>query len=127
MTASEQDKCIQNTETKSTEYAKRDRIRQCNDRFRKSLIDGKILLTPGILELTDDAPHEIVQKVTQYDRFDDAVDPYDEHDMGVFDHKGQRIFWKIDYYDLLMHGGSSDPSDPFVTTRVITIMLASEY
>jgi hypothetical protein len=25
-------------------------------------------------------------------------DPHGEHDFGAFEHEGQRIFWKIDYY-----------------------------
>ncbi len=37
------------------------------------------------------------------------------------------IFFKIDYYDKQGAFHSSDPSDPAVTQRVITIMLAEEY
>jgi hypothetical protein len=53
-------------------------------------------------------------------------------DFGSLDYEGQRIFWKIDYYDRASFGtgcdmGSDDPADPAKTLRVLTIMLASEY
>jgi Protein of unknown function (DUF3768) len=40
---------------------------------------------------------------------------------------GHKIFFKIDYFDKSRILRSPDPSDPSVTERVITIMLAEEY
>ena len=47
--------------------------------------------------------------------------------VSAFDTDGERIFFKIDYYDSTLTVHSPDPSDPAVTKRVITIMLAAEY
>jgi hypothetical protein len=62
-----------------------------------------------------------------YDNFCHANDPYEEHDFGSFEADGRTIFFKIDYYDSTLTVHSPDPSDPAVTKRVITIMLAEEY
>ena len=48
-------------------------------------------------------------------------------DFGTFEHNGERIFWKTDYYDRTMTQGSEHPGDLGQTVRVLTIMLASEY
>jgi hypothetical protein len=62
-----------------------------------------------------------------FDDFCHANDPHEEHDFGSFEAEGRTIFFKIDYYDKGMTCHSPDPSDPSVTERVITIMLADEY
>ena len=60
-------------------------------------------------------------------RFDRDDDPYGEHDFGALTVAGVRLLWKVDYYDAAMTGGSPDPADPSVTTRVLTVMLAHEW
>ena len=69
----------------------------------------------------------IVKTIAVYDDFCHANDPYEEHDFGVFEIDGHKLFFKIDYYDKSRILHSPDPSDPSVTERVITIMLAEEY
>jgi len=86
---------------------------------------GQLLVTHGIAARND--VWEIVQLVRKYNSFDSGNDPYDEHDFGTIEVDGQTIFWKIDYYSKDMASGSPDPADPAVTTRIATIMLASEY
>ena len=68
-----------------------------------------------------------LQKAATFDEFNEDNDPYGEHDFGSFDLCGRKFFWKIEYYDRTMEYGSEDPSDPAKTTRVMTVMLASEY
>ena len=41
--------------------------------------------------------------------------------------EGERLLFKIDYFDRSLTGHSADPADPSITTRVLTIMLAEEY
>lgn len=65
--------------------------------------------------------------VQAFSAFTPDNDPYGEHDFGAFDLGGQRLFWKIDYYDHDLRYGSDDPANPDITTRVLTIMMASEY
>ena len=102
-------------------------IKTLNDNFRKTFIGGRVMLTSGIRAKTQDEIAEILEKVRSFDNFTTANDPYGEHDFGNFDYKGQKIFFKIDYYDLNYEYISENPADPTITNRVLTIMLASEY
>ena len=84
-------------------------------------------MTPGIAALGPEAVARIVKTIEVYDDFCHANDPHEEHDFGAFDADGNRIFFKIDYYTETLTVHSPDPSDPAMTKRVITIMLAEEY
>jgi len=103
------------------------KIRSLNDSFRKGKASGRIMLTQGVIALGDTAVATILTAVHDFDAFSPDNDPYGEHDFGAFELAGERMFWKIDYYDSACSAGSPDPSDPAVTTRVMTVMLASEY
>lgn len=102
-------------------------IKKLNDNFRKYLIGGKILLTQGIDAKTYEEVAEIMLKVRHFNNFSKDNDPYNEHDFGSFDYKGEKIFFKIDYYDKNYQYLSEDPGNPDVTNRVLTVMLAEEY
>jgi hypothetical protein len=112
-----------------TDNQRRVRIRELNDALRKSLDLnlGRVLITIGVSELGREQQHQILETVQNFSTFDSANDPHDEHDFGSFELAGQKLFWKIDYYDRKAEFGSPDPADPAVTTRVLTIMLAAEY
>jgi len=104
-----------------------DRIRELNDKLRQHLTGGMALITPGVAALGQEAVDRIIKTVATFDDFCHANDPHEEHDFGAFDVDGQNLFFKIDYYDQDLKCHSPDPSDPKVTRRVITLMLASEY
>ncbi len=108
-----------------SEYAKR--IAELNDRFRQTYWGGKVMTTQGVDQLDELTSIKLFSAVMHYDEFTEGDDPYGEHDFGKVVIDGQTFFWKIDYYDTRMEYGSEDPANPHVTTRVLTIMLASEY
>jgi len=104
------------------------RIAQLNDLCRKAMgIAGRLVQTAGIRALPPEDQSAIREKVEKFEAFTEDNDPYGEHDFGSFDHNGQKIFFKIDYYDPTLTMGSEDPADPKQTVRVLTIMLADEY
>ena len=74
-------------------------IKSLNDTFRKTFIGGRVMLTAGINTKPSNEIAEIIRKVKQFNNFTAANDPYEEHDFGSFDYKGQKIMFKIDYYD----------------------------
>ena len=102
-------------------------IKTLNDNFRKSFSGGKVLLTCGINAKSQPDIAYILNQVRCFDNFNKSNDPYGEHDFGSFDYKGEKIYWKIDYYDKTNTYMSEDPADETKTNRVMTIMLASEY
>ena len=103
------------------------RIRALNDAFRRSLSGGRVVTTAGIAAIQADVRGVIVRRVQLFNAFDAENDPYGEHDFGIFEEHGYKVYWKIDYFDPTMDGGSEDPADPAKTMRVLTIMLAEEY
>jgi hypothetical protein len=104
-----------------------ERIAALNDSFRRTFAGGRVVMTAGVAALAAAEREEIVRVVRTFETFDPDDDPYGEHDFGAIEVSGRRIFWKIDYYDATIAGGSEDPADAALTTRVLTIMLAEEY
>lgn len=103
-------------------------IAKLNDEFRQSVEPGShIYMTQGIQALLPEDRLAILGLVRTFNDFSEDNDPYGEHDFGAIEHNDNRVFWKIDYYDKSLQYGSEDPTDPDVTERVMTIMLAHEY
>ena|ERR1700687_4252782 len=103
------------------------KIRELNDAFRKSMTGGRVMMTAGVDALPSDVKAMVIRKVAAFTDFNADNDPRKEHDFGSFTFTGRKFFFKLDYYDSTMTYGSDDPADPAKTTRVLTIMLASEY
>lgn len=109
------------------DFSNTSKIRELNDKFRATGQGGKTYITAGISALSELEQATIAYKVRHYSSFTEENDPHGEHDFGSFRSDGQKIFWKIDYYDKSMEAGSENPADPSQTTRVLTVLLASEY
>jgi hypothetical protein len=113
-------------------------IAEQNDMFRQrigdpfgiySSIKGRYIMTQGIIRLTLEDHQDIIDKIRAFNAFTPDNDPYKEHDFGRFqlDENKQDILWKIDYYDPTYQYHSEDKSNPEVTKRILTVMLAHEY
>lgn len=127
MSVSEETSYAQNQARVAELEARTKQIRILNDRLRQGLDGGMVVVTPGIRALPSEQLAEALQGVQAFDAFSTDNDPYGEHDFGAIDIASQRIFWKIDCYDKTLEFGSPNPTDPDVTTRVLTVMLAEEY
>jgi len=103
------------------------KIRALNDAFRTTMSGGRVMMTAGVDALPSDVQAIVLRRVATFSEFTADNDPHKEHDFGSFEVAGRKFFFKIDYFDAAMEFGSEDPADPAKTTRVLTIMLASEY
>ena len=109
-------------------------IRELNDALRASadpilrlIINGQLVVTHAVAARGDDFFKRAVAAVRTFGDFNADNDPHGEHDMAFLEVDGERIFFKLDYFDPIRAMHSEDPTDPSKTERVLTIMLASEY
>ncbi|RDJ22828.1 DUF3768 domain-containing protein [Bosea caraganae] len=84
-------------------------------------------MTAAVRALGRIAQREILRRVRSFADFNEANDPFGEHDFGAFNANGERLFFKVDYFNLNMTTGSKDPADPAITARVLTIMCAGDW
>ena len=104
------------------------KIAALNDTFRTGLpAGGRVLVTAGVDAMGAEFVAAALAKVRSFDTFGAGNDPHGEHDFGAFELGGEKLFWKIDYYDRDEQHGAEDPSDASKTLRVLTVMLAEEY
>jgi len=110
------------------ETTRRATIARLNDHFRATGEDGWVLLSRGVALLSIANKDEVIRAVRLFDAFTPDNDPHGEHDCAVLSAGGERIIWKIDYYQRDRNRQiNADPADPATTQRVMTIMLAEEY
>jgi hypothetical protein len=104
-----------------------ERTRALNDELRIHHRGGRIVTTAGVQALGTELLQRTDEAIAAFDEFDEDSDPHGEHDFGVVEIGGQEVMFKIDYYDSTLTYLSPDPSNPEVTVRIMTIMLAEEY
>lgn len=102
-------------------------IAEQNEDFRLHPSKGTFCLTCGIRALGEACVREIINVVRNFNNFNEDNDPYGEHDFGAFDYNGRKIFFKIDNYDREFIYLSPDVTNPRLTNKVLTVMLAEEY
>lgn len=118
-----------------------ERIARLNDRARQAIgLACVAVATEGFKALPEADQSRVRELVETFETFTPDNDPYGERDFGAiyrdFDgcwttsrpvRPAETVFWKIDAYDRDLRFGSEDPTNPAITRRVLTIMLASEY
>ena len=108
-------------------YLEATKIAMLNDALRKTGLGGQLVFTSGVSALPDFDSRKLLVVLAAFNGFDEGNDPYGERDFGDVELCGQTLLWKIDYYDKELEQASTDPADPLITTRVLTVMLEQEY
>jgi hypothetical protein len=96
-------------------------IARRNDIARK--LGLGVTITNGAAKLPD--IEGLLRNVRSYNNFTEKNDPYEAHDMGFFEWRGERVIWKIDYYNETLTCFEDPISD--TCKRIITVMIAKEY
>lgn len=103
------------------------RLQLLNDLYRRhGLGFGCTMVTMGVIAQGDSFVAEALKLVREANTFNPENDPHDEHNFGSFDVQGQKVFFRLDYYDRASECASPDPGNPMLTCRVLTIGLMSE-
>ncbi len=104
-----------------------DALRACRNPIVALSMNGSIIFTRAVVMRGQAFVNRAFNAVAAFHDFSPDNDPHSEHDMAFLDVDGERIFFKVDYYDPKMRYLSADPSNPEITRRVLTIALAEEY
>ena len=98
-----------------------------NDNLRKFHHGGLVVISRGIAALDRQVWAAVITAVAAFDSFNEGNDPYGERDCAVVQVDGLSVIWKIDCFDPTLLHHSDDSTNPKITKRVMTIMLAEEY
>lgn len=105
-----------------------------NNRFRAELLrrvqgHHRILATQGVHSMGIQAVEDILNLVLAFkeEDFRSDFEPWGDRDFIVVENQGQKIWAKIDAYDLDQSHSSPNPLDDAVTVRVLTLMLPQEH
>ena len=112
--------------TIAQELPRGEAIARLNDKPRKTLGGGHIMVTRGVRSLDGFDAAALIQTLAAYDSFDADNDPHGERDFGDIELCGSTLLWKIDYYDHKLEFASDDPAGAAKTARVLTVMLECE-
>jgi Protein of unknown function (DUF3768) len=66
-------------------------IRSLNDAFRRTQRGGRIFVTAGVKALGQQRVDALMWQVSEFTAFDEANDPYAEHDFGSFEDGGEKF------------------------------------
>lgn len=106
---------------------RRARICALNDQLRQHQKGGTVVATRGVTAQGPAFIIAVMGALARFDAFTADNDPYGERDFGMLDIDGDRVFWKIDYYDQSLTSAAVDPADEALCHRVLTLMLVEEY
>ena len=114
-------------------------LRVRNDRFRRTLTGGSLMLSAGIVALGAANQARIIDAVRGFTGFDDDFtigDPFDDHSIGDLEVEVEEpgihrwpelIFFRIDDLARPATGAGPCPTPAGGTALVLTLMLASEW
>jgi hypothetical protein len=103
------------------DFVRNEKIACLNDEYRKAR--QGFLVTRGVSALPNITT--VLSLVQDFNEFSEDNDPYGEHDFGSFEVFGEKLFWKIDYYDSALELWADPLSSE--CRRVLTVMLSEEY
>ena len=98
-----------------------------NDNLRILGIGWKVMATRWFNELSQGIKKEVFDLIWNFSDFNLDNDPYWEHDFWKVQLDDTCFLFKIDYYDKTEKYWSEYTSNPSITHRIMTIMLANEY